>query len=199
MSPASAGCLSRCTAITMSAPICRTTSVGKLFTNPPSTYTCCPSCTGENAPGIDSVARSASASDPSLNTNCFALTKSVATQNLVPIEPYDQILHFLGANSRGIKTADQPAHAGPRDVVHRNVLLLEPLQHANVRQPQRTSALQCHAYFQPPLRRRRGRSLRSALLLRGGENGKHEQHKEGESAAHRGPPGKREQRLELSL
>ena len=66
--------------MTISAPICRTTSVGRLFSSPPSTKTAFPSRTGEKAPGMDIVARNATASEPSLKTYDFPLTRSVATQ-----------------------------------------------------------------------------------------------------------------------
>src|SRR5258708_23375935 len=109
-------------------------------------------------------------------------------QNLIPIERSDQSLHVRGANTGGIEASDQTTHACSRYEIDWNVLLLEPLQHADVRDAQGAAPLHCNADFQP----RFGCGLRCLGLFRwglgDGENGKHEEQKETKSAAHRDPP-----------
>ena len=52
----------------------------------------------------------------------------------------------LGGRKAGsIERADERAHAGAGDAVDGNVVLLHPLEHADVRKAQRASALQSHS------------------------------------------------------
>ena len=67
------------TAITMSAPIARTTSTGKLLTSPPSTNNRPSISTGANAAGTLMLARITAESSPRSNTTASPVTKSVAT------------------------------------------------------------------------------------------------------------------------
>ena len=67
------------TAITTSAPISRTTSTGMLATMPPSTSSRPSSSTGENAPGIDMLARIAVTRSPRAMTTFSPVTMSAAT------------------------------------------------------------------------------------------------------------------------
>ena len=68
------------TAMTTSArPVCLITSAGTLFRTPPSTSTLPSKETGENTPGMATVARRARASQPESNTTVSALRRSVAT------------------------------------------------------------------------------------------------------------------------
>ena len=69
----------RFTAITMSAPIARATSTGRLSVSPPSTSSMPPTCAGAIAAGTDMLARIACASSPSSITTAFPVTRSVAT------------------------------------------------------------------------------------------------------------------------
>jgi hypothetical protein len=67
------------TAMTMSAPIARATSTGRLLTSMPSTSSRPPISAGAIAPGTDMLARIADASSPSLKTTAVPVTRSVAT------------------------------------------------------------------------------------------------------------------------
>jgi len=66
--------------MTISAPISRTTSVGRLLTNPPSISTRPFHSTGVKIAGKAMDARKAFAKEPSFSTNASADTRSVATQ-----------------------------------------------------------------------------------------------------------------------
>jgi hypothetical protein len=69
----------RLTAMTISAPIARAMSTGRLFVSPPSTSSLSPISAGAIAPGTDMLARMTDASSPSLNTTARPVTRSVAT------------------------------------------------------------------------------------------------------------------------
>ncbi len=101
------------------------------------------------------------------------LVRRAIAQNLIPVEALDQILHLLRANPRCIEASDQPAHTCAGDEIHRDVLLLKPLQHPDVRQPQRAAAFQGHANLQPLLYYGSRLFVRSDGLLRKGKSGKH--------------------------
>ncbi len=65
-------------AMTVPAPMARTTSAGTLFIAPPSTSTMPSRSTGGKMPGSDMVARIALASTPLSRTICCAVTRSTA-------------------------------------------------------------------------------------------------------------------------
>ena len=67
------------TAITMSAPIAFTTSIGRLLTMPPSPSSRPLTSNGSNRPGTDMLARIATYSGPRSNTISSPVTMSVAT------------------------------------------------------------------------------------------------------------------------
>ncbi len=67
------------TAMTTSAPIWRTTSIGRLSTRPPSPRIRPRTSTGEKMPGTDMLARIASYNGPSVKTYGTPATMSVAT------------------------------------------------------------------------------------------------------------------------
>ena len=59
----------------------------------------------------------------------------------------DEFLNFLRIAAGGVKTADQAAHAGAGHQVHRHMMFVEPLQHANMGQAQRSAAFEHQADF----------------------------------------------------
>ena len=65
--------------MTMSAPIRRATSTGRLSVRPPSTSILPSNSAGAITPGTDMLARITLASSPSLKTTDLPLTRSVAT------------------------------------------------------------------------------------------------------------------------
>ena len=65
--------------MTMSAPIARATSTGRLSVSPPSTSSWPSISAGAIAPGTDMLARIADASSPSLKTTALPVIRSVAT------------------------------------------------------------------------------------------------------------------------
>ncbi|MNL28013.1 hypothetical protein D3C87_1496420 [compost metagenome] len=69
----------RLTAMTMSAPMARATSTGRLSVRPPSTSSLPWYSVGATAPGTDMLARITFASSPSVNTTAVPATRSVAT------------------------------------------------------------------------------------------------------------------------
>ncbi len=79
MSSRRASGVPRLTAMTMSAPISRATSTGRLFTRPPSTSIMPSNSAGAMIPGTDMLARIASARSPLSNTFGLPVTRSVAT------------------------------------------------------------------------------------------------------------------------
>ncbi|MNU62679.1 hypothetical protein D3C71_519130 [compost metagenome] len=66
------------TAMTISAPMLRTTSTGRLLVKPPSTSKWLPCCTAANAPGTAILARIAVARSPLAITTSLPLPISVA-------------------------------------------------------------------------------------------------------------------------
>ena len=67
------------TAMTMSAPIARAASTGRLLVSMPSTSIMPSNSAGATAPGTDMLARITLASSPSLKTTALPVTRSVAT------------------------------------------------------------------------------------------------------------------------
>ena len=65
--------------------------------------------------------------------------------HLVPVDAIHHLAHFSGIASGGINSAHQSAHAGAGNVVHRNVVFLQPGNDAHMRQPESSTALQHQA------------------------------------------------------
>ena len=61
-------------------------------------------------------------------------------QGLIPVNALGKLLDFLGRHARGVHGGDDAAHAGAGHAVHRDVILLHPLQHSDFRQAERTAA-----------------------------------------------------------
>src|SRR5579864_1982168 len=55
-------------------------------------------------------------------------------EDSIPIHSLDQFLEFRRVHPSSVEAPDEPAHARPSDVIQWNVVLLEPLEHADVRQ-----------------------------------------------------------------
>src|ERR1700747_92409 len=75
------------------------------------------------------------------------LIRRLASDDDVPILLLDNFLKFFWSFSGGVETADQAAHAGASDVVNRNVMVVEPLQNADVSEAQRAAAFERDADF----------------------------------------------------
>ena len=73
--------------------------------------------------------------------------RQLAAECLVPVDVLNQLLDLLRRSASRIDAADQAAHAGAGDQVHRHMVLVEPLQHANVRQAERTAPFEHQADF----------------------------------------------------
>ena len=104
--------------------------------------------------------------------------RSAVAQNFPPVHALDERFQFVGTHSGGIKPAYQAAHTGSGNVVHGDVVFLEPLQHANVRKTHGAAAFQCHADF-------RARA-RCGVLLRPQCAGQQKQQKNENHSAHAG-------------
>ena len=74
-----------------------------------------------------------------------------SAQNDVPILRLHQLAKLLRTFSGRVQASDQAAHAGARKVVDGNVVIFKPLQHSDMRQPERAAAFQCDSNFQPRL------------------------------------------------
>ncbi len=59
------------------------------------------------------------------------------------------MLDLVRSAAGGIDAAHQASHAGAGDQVHRHVVLVKPLQHADVRQPERTAPFEHQADLLP--------------------------------------------------
>ena len=77
-----------------------------------------------------------------------------------PAERGDPGPDLAGRHARGERAADQAAHAGAADHVDRDAMLLEPLQHSDVRQAERAAAAQRQADPDPRRGLRRARKGR---------------------------------------
>ena len=69
----------------------------------------------------------------------------VAQEQGVPVGLQQQRLDLRGTHARRVDTAHETAHAGARDVVDGDSVLLEPLQHARMRDAPRGPAAQGEA------------------------------------------------------
>jgi hypothetical protein len=58
--------------------------------------------------------------------------RAYAAHHELPIDPVEEILHFLGRNARSISPSNQRTHAGAGDTVDRYVHLFEHLEDADV-------------------------------------------------------------------
>ena len=109
--------------------------------------------------------------------------RQLAAERLVPIHVLNQLLDLIRSAAGRIDAADQASHAGAGDQVHRHVVLVEPLQHANVRQAERTAPFEHQADFLP--RFRVGLLRRRILGVQGNGHEKQEEHRRRCPAAHR--------------
>src|SRR6266851_5731316 len=75
--------------------------------------------------------------------------RRVIAKDFAPIQTLDESLHLVWIHSRGVETAHESAHAGPGDVIHRNVVFLEPFQHADVRESHCSAAFEGYTNFWP--------------------------------------------------
>jgi hypothetical protein len=60
----------------------------------------------------------------------------------IPIDTVDELTQFLRRHSGGVSPSDQSSNAGSGNVVHRDSVLLEPLEHTEVREPTRAASTQ---------------------------------------------------------
>ena len=76
----------------------------------------------------------------------------IGQEHQVPVRGFHQLPDFSRSHSRRIGARDEAAHAGADDVVDRNVMFFEPLEHADVGDAPRAAATE----RQPDLRPRLG-------------------------------------------
>src|SRR5882672_11564555 len=70
------------------------------------------------------------------------LVSRAPADNRVPVLLPDKILHLLGSLSSCVQAPDQSSHAGPGNVVDRDVMLFKPAQNANVSESERASTFE---------------------------------------------------------
>ena len=75
----------------------------------------------------------------------------LAAERLVPVHVLNQLLDLVGGAARRIDATDQASHACAGDQVHWHVVLIEPLQHANVRQAKGPTPFEHQADLRPLL------------------------------------------------
>src|SRR4051812_8002332 len=63
-----------------------------------------------------------------------------AAEHVVPVGALEQTRNLGRRHARGERAADESAHARSGDAMDGDVMLLEPLQHADMREPLRTPA-----------------------------------------------------------
>ncbi len=56
----------------------------------------------------------------------------LATEHLVPVHVLNSRLHLVWSEAHRVKAANQTPHAGAGNKVHRYMVLVKPLQHADV-------------------------------------------------------------------
>jgi hypothetical protein len=61
-------------------------------------------------------------------------------KRLVPVDLFGEVFDLYGRHARGIHGGDDAAHAGAGDAVDRDVMLVEPLKHADFGEAKRASA-----------------------------------------------------------
>ena len=64
---------------------------------------------------------------------------------MVPVDVLHHLAHFLRVAPGRIDAAHQPAHAGAGDVTHRDVVLFQILDHADMSETECATALQNEA------------------------------------------------------
>src|SRR5580765_5866557 len=69
----------------------------------------------------------------------------LAANDDVPALRRDDLFEFARRFAGGVETANQAAHAGASDVVHRDVMVFEPLQDANVGETEGAAAFEGYA------------------------------------------------------
>src|SRR5256885_8477886 len=65
----------------------------------------------------------------------------LSAQHGVPVDAPDESFDLVGTQAGSIETADQTSHAGSGNVVHRDMVLLDPSDHSDVCQTQRSTTL----------------------------------------------------------
>ncbi len=91
--------------------------------------------------------------------------RGAVAQDGSPVQPGHHALELVGAHPGGIEPANDGAHAGSRDAVHRHAVFLEHLQDTDVREAQRPPAAERQAQARP----RALRGLRPDRARRQGE------------------------------
>src|ERR1700728_4599453 len=61
-------------------------------------------------------------------------------QSFVPVNTFRKGLHFRRRHAGGVHHANNASHAGTRNAVDRNVVLFQPLDHADLSQAERPAA-----------------------------------------------------------
>src|SRR5215469_13222887 len=90
-----------------------------------------------------------------LATIAQRLKRNLSAKHARPVDLRNVLLDLARTISRGIQPSDQPSHARARDIIHRDMMRLQPLDNANVRKSKRSAALQ----RQPDLGSRLGNRL----------------------------------------
>ena len=71
--------------------------------------------------------------------------RGLSSHDLVPVDTVHHLAQLGSVAPGGVYSANQAAHAGTGNVIHRNVMLLQPGNDADVRQPKSSAALQNQA------------------------------------------------------
>src|SRR5580692_7745706 len=66
-------------------------------------------------------------------------------QGLIPVNAFGKFLHFRRRHAGRVHDANDAAHAGSGHAVDRDVILFQPLNHTNLRQPEGTTAAERQA------------------------------------------------------
>jgi hypothetical protein len=74
-------------------------------------------------------------------------------QCFIPVNAFREFLHFCGRHARGIHHADDAAHAGASHAIHGDVILLQPLNHPDLRQAERCATAERETDAGPARRR----------------------------------------------
>src|SRR5690242_4285730 len=70
------------------------------------------------------------------------LEGNLIAEHLIPVDSADDLVELSGIISRGIEAANERAHTGSGDVVHGDMVLLEPADDANVSQSEGAAAFE---------------------------------------------------------
>src|ERR1700737_2143479 len=58
---------------------------------------------------------------------------------------FHQLFQLIGRFTCGVKSTHQSSHAGPGDIIDRNVMSFKPFQHPDVSEPERTASFERQA------------------------------------------------------